>query len=51
MSALRRFVSRLAAVAQTGRHDREIDDEIASHLEEAADEYVARGLSREDAHA
>jgi predicted permease len=29
--------------------DREIDDEIASHLEEATDEYVARGLSREEA--
>ena len=49
MTALRRFLSRLAAVAQPGTHDREIDDEIASHLEEAADEYVARGLSREDA--
>ena len=26
-----------------------MDDEIASHLEEAADDYVARGLSREEA--
>jgi predicted permease len=49
MKALRTFVSRLAAVARSRKHDREIDDEIASHLEEATDEYVARGLSREDA--
>jgi predicted permease len=46
---LRAFVSRLAALARSRQHDREIDAEIASHLEEAADEYVARGLSREDA--
>ena len=49
MRALRTFVSRLVAVARSRQHDREIDDEIASHLEEATDEYVARGLSREDA--
>jgi predicted permease len=49
MNALRTFVGRLAAVVRSRQHDREIDDEIASHLEEAADEYVARGLSREDA--
>ena len=49
MNALRTFVSRLAALARSRKHDREIDDEIASHLEEATDEYVARGLSREDA--
>ena len=49
MNALRTFVSRLAAVARWRWYEREIDDEIASHLEEATDEYVARGLSREDA--
>jgi predicted permease len=49
MTALRTFVSRLAAVVRSRQHDREIDDEIASHLEEATDEYVARGLSRENA--
>lgn len=32
----------------TGR-DRELDDEIHSHIEEATEEYVARGMSREDA--
>jgi predicted permease len=49
VKALRTFVRRLAAVARSQQHDREIDDEIASHLEEATDEYIARGLSREDA--
>jgi hypothetical protein len=49
MKALRTFLSRLMAVARSRKHDREIDDEVASHLAEATDEYVARGLSREDA--
>ena len=49
MRALRAFVSRLAAAVRSRRHDREIDAEIASHLDEAADEYVARGLSPDDA--
>jgi predicted permease len=49
MKALRQFVSRLAAMGRSRRHEREIDDEIASHLEEAAEEYVARGLSLEEA--
>jgi predicted permease len=49
VTALRMLVSRLAALARWRTHEREIDDEIASHLEEAADEYVARGLAREDA--
>jgi predicted permease len=49
MKALRTVVSRFVAVARSQKADREIDDEIASHLEEATDEYVARGLSREDA--
>src|SRR5436190_591744 len=49
MKALRAFVCRLATFTRSRQHDREIDDEIASHLEEAADEYVARGLSRADA--
>jgi predicted permease len=49
MTALRTCVSRLVAVVRSRKHDREIDDEIASHLEEATDEYIARGLSRENA--
>jgi hypothetical protein len=31
--------------------DRDVDDEIASHLAEARDEFIQRGLSPEDAHA
>lgn len=49
MTALRALLSRLAASARSRQHDREMDDEVASHLEEATDEYVARGFSREDA--
>lgn len=32
------------------REDRELSDEIRSHLAEATDEYVARGMSRQDAY-
>ena len=49
MTWLRTLASRLAAIARWRVKDREIDDEIASHLEEATDEYVARGLSRDEA--
>ena len=49
MTALRRLLKRVAAMARTRSWDRAMDDEIASHLEEAADDYVARGLSREEA--
>src|SRR5690242_20312217 len=31
------------------RRDRDLDDEIRSHIDEAADDYVAKGMSREDA--
>ena len=49
MKALRTFVSRLSEAVRSRHADREIEDEIGSHLEEATDEYVARGLTREDA--
>jgi hypothetical protein len=49
MKALRAFVRRLGALARSQKNDRDIDDQIAGHLDEATDEYVARGLSREDA--
>ena len=42
VTALRRCLSRLVALARSRRHDH-VDDEIASHLEEAADEYVGAG--------
>ena len=49
MTWLRTLASRLAAIARWRVNDREIDDEIASHLEEATDDYVTRGLSRDEA--
>jgi predicted permease len=47
---LRTFLSRLWALIRSRKTDREIDDEIASHLAEARDEYIQQGLSPEDAH-
>ena len=49
MTQLRVFLSRLWALVRSRQMDREIDDEIASHLAEAADEYVRQGLSPEEA--
>ncbi|MGH9371071.1 MAG: ABC transporter permease, partial [Vicinamibacterales bacterium] len=50
VARLRTFLSRLWALVRSRQVDREIDDEIASHLAEARDEYIQRGLSPEDAH-
>ena len=49
MTRLRIFLCRLWALVRSRQMDREIDDEIASHLAEATDEYVRQGLSPEDA--
>ena len=49
MTRLRIFLFRLRALVRSRQLDREIDDEIASHLAEATDEYVQQGLSPEDA--
>jgi predicted permease len=46
---LRTFLSRLSALVRSRQLDRDIDDEIASHLAEATDEYIQQGLSPEDA--
>jgi predicted permease len=46
---LRVFLLRLWAVVRSQQMDRDMNDEIASHLAEATDEYVQQGLSREDA--
>jgi predicted permease len=46
---LRRFGRRIVASVWPDRRDDELRDEIASHIAEAADEYVRRGLSPEDA--
>ena len=49
MTRLRVFLFRLWALVRSRQMDREIDDEIASHLAEATEEYVQRGLSPEEA--
>ena len=49
MTRLRIFLFRLRALVRSRQMDREIDDEIASHLAEATEEYVQQGLSPEEA--
>jgi predicted permease len=49
MTRLRIFLSRLWNIGRSRQMDREIDDEITSHLAEATEEYVQQGLSPEDA--
>ena len=49
MTRLRIFLFRLSALVRSRQMDREIDDEIASHLAEATEEYVQQGLSPEEA--
>jgi predicted permease len=49
MTRLRIFLFRLWALVRSRQMDREIDDEIASHLAEATEEYVRKGLSPEEA--
>ena len=43
MTRLRIFLFRLSALVRSRQMDREIDDEITSHLAEATEEYVAAG--------
>ena len=43
------FLFRLSALVRARQMDREIDDEITSHLAEATEEYVQQGLSPEEA--
>jgi hypothetical protein len=50
VTRLRTVWSRLWALLRSRQMDRDIDDEIASHLAEAKDEYIQQGLSPEDAH-
>jgi predicted permease len=49
MRLLRIFLFRLWGLVRSRQMDREIDDEITSHLAEATEEYVQRGLSLEEA--
>jgi hypothetical protein len=49
MRALRTFLSRARALGRGRRLERDLKQEIAAHLEEAAEEYVRQGLSPADA--
>jgi hypothetical protein len=49
MTRLRIFLSRLRGVGRSRQGDRDLDDEISSHLAEATEEYVRQGLSPEEA--
>jgi predicted permease len=49
MKALRAFLVRLAGVFDAGRRDREMAEELASHLEMEVDENVRRGMAPEQA--
>ena len=49
MTRLRILLARLAALVGSRRLDREIDDEISSHLAEATADYVQQGLSPDEA--
>jgi putative ABC transport system permease protein len=46
---LRVLLFRLWALVRARDIDREVDDEIASHLDEATEEYIQKGLSPQDA--
>ena len=50
MTRLRILLCRLWALVRSRQMDREIDDEITSHLAEATEEYLQQGLTREEAH-
>ena len=49
MTRLRIFLSRLGTLGRSRQSDRDIDDEIGSHLAEATEEFVRQGLSPEEA--
>jgi putative ABC transport system permease protein len=49
MTRLRIFLFRLSAFVRSRQMNGEIEDEITSHLAEATEEYVQRGLSPEEA--
>ena len=49
MTWLRSFLFRLRALVHARRMARDMDDEFASHLAEATDDYIRQGFSPEDA--
>jgi putative ABC transport system permease protein len=50
MPALRSFFARLAALFTRRRRDRELTDELESHLQMHIDDNLRRGMSPDDAH-
>jgi predicted permease len=49
MKSVRVFLNRLVSLIRSRQAERDIADEIASHLAEATDDYIRRGLSPEEA--
>ena len=49
MTRLRILLFRLSALVRSRQMDRELEDEITSHLAEATEEYLQQGLSLEEA--
>ena len=49
MRHVRIFLSRVSALFRSLQMERDIDEEVSSHLAEAIDEYIEQGLSPEDA--
>jgi len=49
VTRLRRLLMRMFALVRATQMDRDLHDEIATHLAEATDDYVANGLSPEEA--
>jgi putative ABC transport system permease protein len=49
MTPFRVLFARVRAIVGARQRDREFDDEVASHLAEAADEFARQGLSNEEA--
>ena len=49
VTPVRVFLSRLLGVVGSARRHREIDEEMAAHLAEAADDFVRQGLSPDEA--
>jgi putative ABC transport system permease protein len=51
VTSLRVALARVRGWLGSGRRDRDLQDEVTTHLELLAEDYVARGLSREEARA
>jgi predicted permease len=47
--SLRRLIARFGEYLRSRRVERDLDDELAGHLDHLTDEYIRRGLDRDDA--